>query len=240
MDILDAIAALHFQFAKTMPETPHEYTVRSAVNEVAYVVLAQAVLDHGVRERYVPEKPRRPYWTRYLYPGDGWKYWLMTTALGQSRIINRARRRRPRGSAGAGQGRRPPRVGARDHPHTGERKKYQNSGPDQAFQLIELDKRPHPRMGGHFVDLPLVDGFSQQSDDTIDTFRRVGIGPGVARCCGRRPQHFDRLGERRLGPQHPKPGGVDLVYSGRTPRHRLKARPDLPRFLGLNYARNRS
>jgi hypothetical protein len=91
MDILDAIAALHFQFAKTMPETPHEYTVRSVDNEVAYVLLAQAVLDHGVRERFVPEKPQRSYLTRYLYPGDGWKYWIMTTALGQSRIINRAR-----------------------------------------------------------------------------------------------------------------------------------------------------
>ena len=90
-DILAAIGRLSFQFAKTMPETPHEYAVRSAENEAAYVILAQAVLDHGVRERYVPEKPRRPYWTRYLYPGDGWKYWIMTTVLGQSRILNRAR-----------------------------------------------------------------------------------------------------------------------------------------------------
>ena len=56
-------------------------------NETAYVILAQAILDHGVREKYVPPKPRRAYWNRYLYPGDGWKYWLMTTALGQSRII---------------------------------------------------------------------------------------------------------------------------------------------------------
>lgn len=89
--ILAAIGQLSFQFAKTMPDNPHEYTVRSPENETAYVTLAQAVLEHGVRERYVPEKPRRPYWNRYLYPGDGWKYWLMTTALGQSRILNRAR-----------------------------------------------------------------------------------------------------------------------------------------------------
>jgi hypothetical protein len=85
------IGRLTFVFANTMPESPHEYVVRSPDNEAHYVTLAQAILDHGGRERYVPEKPRRPYWTRYLYPGDGWKYWLLTTSIRQSRILNRAR-----------------------------------------------------------------------------------------------------------------------------------------------------
>jgi hypothetical protein len=85
------IGRLVFVFAKTMPHIPHEYTVRSPENEADYVTLAQAILDHGLRERYVPEKPKRPYWTRYLYPGDGWKYWLLTTSIGHSRILNRAR-----------------------------------------------------------------------------------------------------------------------------------------------------
>jgi hypothetical protein len=87
----DHILAAIGQFAKTLRHIPHEYAVRGPENEAAYVALAEAILEHGVRERYVPEKPRRPYWNRYLYPGDGWKYWLMTTALGQSRILNRAR-----------------------------------------------------------------------------------------------------------------------------------------------------
>jgi hypothetical protein len=84
------IGRLVFVFAKTMPEHPHEYVVRTAENEADYVTLAQAILDHGLRERYVPEKPKRPYWNRYLYR-DGWKYWLLTTSIRQSRILNRAR-----------------------------------------------------------------------------------------------------------------------------------------------------
>ena len=28
---------------------------------------------------------------RYLYPGDGWKYWAMTTELQESRVINRTK-----------------------------------------------------------------------------------------------------------------------------------------------------
>lgn len=64
--------------------------MRSPENEADYATLAQAILDHGVRERYV-QKPRHPYWNRYLYPGDGWKYWLMTTSVPHNRVLNRAK-----------------------------------------------------------------------------------------------------------------------------------------------------
>jgi hypothetical protein len=90
MEIIAVIARLHFQFAKTMPETPHEYTVKTADNEVDYIALFEAVREHGVRERYVSAKGRA-YWTRYLYPRDGWRYWAMTTEVRQSHISNRAR-----------------------------------------------------------------------------------------------------------------------------------------------------
>jgi hypothetical protein len=43
MDIHDAIAALHFPFAKTMANNPHEYTTRRADNETAYLALYDAV-----------------------------------------------------------------------------------------------------------------------------------------------------------------------------------------------------
>jgi hypothetical protein len=79
------IATLPFRFAKTMPDNPHEYTVRSAATEEAYVQLFQAIQEHGTPELY----QGRRY--RYLRPGDGWKYWAMTSAVGQSRIINRAK-----------------------------------------------------------------------------------------------------------------------------------------------------
>jgi hypothetical protein len=67
-----------------MPHEPHWYTVRSPETEAAYVALWTAIETEGVRERYKGHRKK------YLYPGDGWKYWHMG-ALYQSRIINRMR-----------------------------------------------------------------------------------------------------------------------------------------------------
>jgi hypothetical protein len=78
-----AIDSLSFRFAKTMPEIPHEYVVRSPHNGAAYVALFSAIMEHGVNERWAGRRKR------YLYPGDGWKYWAMTTRLQESRVINR-------------------------------------------------------------------------------------------------------------------------------------------------------
>jgi hypothetical protein len=57
-DILVVIGRLAFRFAKTMPQMPHEYAVRSAENEADFVALFEAVQAHGVRERYVSAKGR--------------------------------------------------------------------------------------------------------------------------------------------------------------------------------------
>jgi hypothetical protein len=85
MAILQVIGQLSFRVAKTMPEIPHEYTVRDEANEEAYVALFQAIAADGVFERWRGRKKR------YLYPGDGWKYWAMTSAVWHSRILNRMR-----------------------------------------------------------------------------------------------------------------------------------------------------
>ena len=71
-----------------MPEIPHEYTVhtvRSEENEAAYLALFNAIAVDGTFERW---RGRRK---RYLYPGDGWKYWAMTSSIWYSRILNRMR-----------------------------------------------------------------------------------------------------------------------------------------------------
>ena len=68
-----------------MPETPHEYVVRTPKNEADHVELFHTIWREGVSEKF----GSRNY--RYWYPGDGWKYWAMTTELAKSRIINRAR-----------------------------------------------------------------------------------------------------------------------------------------------------
>jgi len=57
-----------------MPEQPHEFTVRSPETEEDYVALFEAISAHSVRERYGQR------WYRYLRPGDGWRYWAMTSA----------------------------------------------------------------------------------------------------------------------------------------------------------------
>lgn len=81
---LAVISRLSFRVAKTMPHIPHAYTVRSAENEQDYVALWNAIETDGVYEYYNRRKKK------YLYPGDGYKYWHMG-ALYQSRVINRMR-----------------------------------------------------------------------------------------------------------------------------------------------------
>jgi hypothetical protein len=79
------IAALSFREAKTMPESPHEYVVRTAENEASYVALFNLIVEQGVPETWGGR--RYQYW----YPGDGWKYWRMTNDVRHCRVFNRAR-----------------------------------------------------------------------------------------------------------------------------------------------------
>lgn len=79
------LSRLTFVFAKTMPEIPHFYVVRTADNEANYLALFRTIRKHGKDERF--QKRRYRYW----YPGDGWKYWAMTTDERTSRILNRAK-----------------------------------------------------------------------------------------------------------------------------------------------------
>jgi hypothetical protein len=95
-DVLAVIARLAFKFAHTMPELPHEYTVRrKAQNDADYVALYEAIMQRGVLEVWVPHRKI----ARTLYPGDGWRYWSMSAwrsdaegrhSLETSRHINRA------------------------------------------------------------------------------------------------------------------------------------------------------
>jgi hypothetical protein len=70
------------------PYFPHEFTLRDkqdAARETAYVQLFHLIQADGVIERWRGRK------TRFLYPGDGYKYWAMTTDEPQSRVLNRMR-----------------------------------------------------------------------------------------------------------------------------------------------------
>jgi hypothetical protein len=59
---------LQFRFAKTMPEIPHEYVVRTLDDEADYVELFETIAMLGVIETFKGHR------YRYWYAGDGYKY----------------------------------------------------------------------------------------------------------------------------------------------------------------------
>jgi hypothetical protein len=82
---MEKFPTLEFRFAKTMPEIPDEYVVRSPENEAEYAALFYTIAELGQWETFMGR--RYQYW----YPGDGWKYWRMDGNLSRSKIINRAK-----------------------------------------------------------------------------------------------------------------------------------------------------
>jgi hypothetical protein len=78
---------------ESMPALPHEYTERrKAADDADYVALYEAIMSQGVIEWW----RRKP--ARYLYPGDGYRYWSMSSKrsdvnawhpLRMSRHVNR-------------------------------------------------------------------------------------------------------------------------------------------------------
>jgi hypothetical protein len=87
------IDAVRWQFAKTMPQWPHEYTVRSWRPDLddtfeAFVVFIRAA---GVVKPWPPDVPIPRYRLTYLDIG-GWDYWTMGEDPAETTVINRARR----------------------------------------------------------------------------------------------------------------------------------------------------
>ena len=67
------------------PQIPHAYIVRGRPpgNEALFVTLFHAIQRHGRDERYNRRRKK------YLYPGDGFKYWSMTSHEPSSGVLNR-------------------------------------------------------------------------------------------------------------------------------------------------------
>jgi hypothetical protein len=96
------IASVQWTFAKTMPENPHEYTVRptnrdpSLAPEVdeEFERMVVYIREHGYRDSYVSKGKEgqrdRRYWYTYLNVGE-WRYWTMGAPIPSTIIINRAR-----------------------------------------------------------------------------------------------------------------------------------------------------
>ena len=69
-------------FAKTMPEWPHEYIVRSRVDENLFLELVTFIRKHGYEAPF--------YNKNYIYfEENGLAYWTMGAPIEETIIINR-------------------------------------------------------------------------------------------------------------------------------------------------------
>lgn len=85
------IAEVRWQFARTMPQWPHEYTVRSWRPDLESDFEAFAVLIRadGIVKPWPPLSERPRYHHTYLAIGP-WEYWTMGEPVAETTVINRA------------------------------------------------------------------------------------------------------------------------------------------------------
>jgi hypothetical protein len=83
------VAGAAWTYARTMPETPHEYTLRRQHDELTFERAVAYVRAAGYDARW---KGRR---NRYL-EHDGWRYWTLGAPLAATVVLNRARVDEPR------------------------------------------------------------------------------------------------------------------------------------------------
>ena len=79
------MGARPWTFAKTMPENPHEYTVR---------LKGRADEDFREAVRVIRRRGGRVYFKDRPYTSldaDGWRYWTMGAPVLETTVINRAR-----------------------------------------------------------------------------------------------------------------------------------------------------
>jgi hypothetical protein len=77
------IAQAPWRFAKTMPDQPHEYTMRGEMADEDFDWFVRYIRECGYRDKYGGR-----YYT-YLEV-DGWRYWTMGAPVDATTIINRA------------------------------------------------------------------------------------------------------------------------------------------------------
>ena len=83
--IVKALPSVPWQFAKTMPENPHEYTLKKASpgREAEFEAAVMFIRQHGYKKKFGR--------ATYIYLDvDGKCYWTMGASLEQTILINRA------------------------------------------------------------------------------------------------------------------------------------------------------
>ena len=84
-EIAQALLSHRWQFAKTMPDSPHWYTLR---REWGNDLLFDWVVGYIRANGYVESYAGRPY---MKWNHNGFKYWTMGAPIPETILINRAR-----------------------------------------------------------------------------------------------------------------------------------------------------
>jgi hypothetical protein len=84
------IAQVRWQFAKTMPQWPHEYTVREwrPDLEQEFSEFVALIRREGIVKPWPPDVGVSRYHHTYLEI-DGWDYWSMGEPIAETTVINR-------------------------------------------------------------------------------------------------------------------------------------------------------
>jgi hypothetical protein len=85
------IAKVRWQFAKTMPQWPHWYTVRDwrPDLEAQFEAFARLIRREGIVAPWPRDSANPRYHNAYLVVGE-WMYWTMPGAIAEQLVINRA------------------------------------------------------------------------------------------------------------------------------------------------------
>lgn len=85
------IAEVRWQFAKTMPQWPHEYTVRTWRPDLEedFFAFVALIRGEGIIKPWPAEAAVPRYRHTYLEL-DGWEYWTMGDPAPETALINRA------------------------------------------------------------------------------------------------------------------------------------------------------
>jgi hypothetical protein len=83
-ELLSFVQESKWTFAKTMPQTPHEYTLRrDAKDEALFERVVMHIRQVGYQQKWGKT-------TDTDLDVDGWQYWTMGSPLDQTILINRA------------------------------------------------------------------------------------------------------------------------------------------------------
>lgn len=90
------IAKVRWQFAASMPQWPHEYTVLKWRQDLEpeFFAFVSLIRSDGMVKPWHPDSATPRYNHHYLEL-DGWEYWAMDEVIADTELINRARLEEP-------------------------------------------------------------------------------------------------------------------------------------------------